>query len=120
MNFFGVDIAAMNGRTASVVLPGGRTAEVGISTSDSARSAELGVRPDHPPTFDPNNPNAPFAGAVAIIEHLGNSTILYVDTPAGQLIGEGEGALDARSGQAIGLRLNASHARLFGETGAAV
>ena len=31
MNFFGVDIAATNGRTASVVLPGGRTAEIGIT-----------------------------------------------------------------------------------------
>ena len=120
MNFFGVDIAAMNGRTASVVLPGGRTAEVGISTSASARSAELGVRPEHLTLVDPNDPNAAFAGAVAIIEHLGNSTILYVDTPAGQLIVEGEGDLDARSGQAIGLRLNASHARLFGEAGAAL
>jgi len=110
----------MNGRTASVVLPGGRTAEVGISTSASARSAELGVRPEHLTIVDPNDPNAAFAGAVAIIEHLGNSTILYVDTPAGQLIVEGEGDLDARSGQAIGLRLNASHARLFGEAGAAL
>ena len=33
MNFFGVDIAAVNGRTASVVLPGGRTAEIGITTT---------------------------------------------------------------------------------------
>ena len=47
MNFFAVDIAAMNGRTASVVLPGGRTAEVGVSASAGARSAELGVRPEH-------------------------------------------------------------------------
>jgi ABC-type sugar transport system ATPase subunit len=120
MNFIGVDIAAMNGRTASVVLPGGRTAEVGISTSAGAVSAELGVRPEHLAIVDPNDPHAAFAGAIAIIEHLGNSTILYVDTPAGQLIVEGEGNLDAKSGQAVGLRLNEGHARLFGETGAAL
>ena len=32
MNFFPVDIAAINGRTASVVLPGGRTVEIGIAS----------------------------------------------------------------------------------------
>jgi ABC-type sugar transport system ATPase subunit len=118
MNFFGVDIAAINGRTASVVLPGGRTAEIGIT--NGAGSAELGVRPEHLAIVDPNDPHAAFAGAISIIEHLGNSTILYVDTPAGQLIVEGEGNLDAKSGQAVGLRLNESHARLFDETGTAL
>ena len=60
--------------------------------------AELGVRPEHLAIVDPDDPHAAFAGAVAIIEHLGNSTILYVDTPAGQLIVEGEGNLDAKAG----------------------
>ena len=78
------------------------------------------MRPEHLAIVDPNDPHAAFAGAIAIIEHLGNSTILYVDTPAGQLIVEGEGNLDAKSGQAVGLRLNEGHARLFGETGAAL
>ena len=118
MNFFGVDVAAMNGGTASVVLPGGRTAEIGVRTSAGTGSAELGVRPEHLTVVDANDPEAALAGAVRIIEHLGNSTILYVDTPAGQLIVEGEGDLDAKSGQAVGLRLNESRARLFGSTGA--
>src|ERR1700722_16448333 len=120
MNFFGVDIAAASGRTASVVLPGGRVAEVGISTSADVGPAELGVRPERLAIVDPNDPHAAFAGAIAIIEHLGNSTIIYVDTPAGQLIVEGEGNLDVKSGQAVGLRLDEVHARLFGKTGAAL
>jgi ABC-type sugar transport system ATPase subunit len=120
MNFFPVDIAAINGQSASVVLPGGRTVEVGLSASASPRSAELGVRPEHLAIVDPNDPHAAFAGAIAIIEHLGNSTILYVDTPAGQLIVEGEGNLAAKMDQAVGLKLNEGHARLFGETGAAL
>ena len=78
------------------------------------------MRPEHLAIVDPGDPHAVFAGAISIIEHLGNSTILYVETPAGQLIVEGEGNLDAKSGQAVGLRLDASHARLFGETGAAL
>jgi ABC-type sugar transport system ATPase subunit len=118
MNFFGVDVAAINGRTASIVLPGGRTIEIGVTNGAGERSAELGVRPEHLTIVDPNDPAAAFAGAVSIIEHLGNSTLLYVDTPVGQLIVEGEGDLDAKPGQAVGLRLNEGHAHLFGETGA--
>jgi multiple sugar transport system ATP-binding protein len=120
MNFFDVDITAMNGRTASVLLPGGRTAEIGITTTAGGGPAELGVRPEHLVIVDPNDPHAAFAGGISIIEHLGNSTILYVDTPAGQLIVEGEGNLDVKSGQAVGLRLDEAHGRLFGKTGAAL
>ena len=78
------------------------------------------MRPEHLTIVDPDDPQAAFAGAVAIIEHLGNATILYVDTSAGQLIVEGKGDLDAKSGQTVGLKLKESHARLFGETGAAL
>src|SRR5258708_21904562 len=95
-------------------------AEIGIGKSTTTGPAELGVRPEHLAIVDPNDPHAAFAGPIAIIEHLGNSTILYVDTPAGQLIVEGEGNLDAKSGQAVGLRLNEGHARLFGATGSAL
>jgi ABC-type sugar transport system ATPase subunit len=118
MNFFGVEIAAINGRTASVVLPGGRTIEIGVVTGGDVRSAELGVRPEHLAVVDANDPSATFAGKVAIIEHLGNSTIIYVETPVGQLVVEGEGDLEVKSGQTVGLRLNQAHAHLFGAAGA--
>jgi multiple sugar transport system ATP-binding protein len=118
MNFFPVDIAAINGRSATVVLPRGRTVEIGVASSAGARSAELGVRPEHLTVVDPKDPAATFAGTVAVIEHLGNSTILYVETPVGQLVVEGEGDLDAKSGEMVGLRLNQNHACLFGATGA--
>jgi ABC-type sugar transport system ATPase subunit len=120
MNFFPVEIAAMNGQTANVVLPGGRTVQLAVAASAGMRSVELGVRPEHLTVANPNDPDAVFKGGIALVEHLGNSTILYVDTPAGQLIVEGEGNLDAKSGQTVGLRLNQGHARLFGETGTAL
>ncbi len=119
MNFFEVGVAAMNGRTASVVLPGGRKAEIGLKTNPAdAQSAELGVRPEHLTVVDPQDPTATLNGAIALVEHLGNATLLYVDTPAGQLIVEGEGDLEAKTGAAVGLQLLASHAHLFGVTGA--
>ena len=119
MNFFNVDIAAISGGRASVVLPGGRQAEAPVRAGQAdLRSAELGVRPEHLILVDPEDAAAAFGGAVAIVEHLGNSTLVYVDTAAGQLIVEGEGNLKVKSGEMVGLRLNGAHAHLFGATGA--
>jgi ABC-type sugar transport system ATPase subunit len=119
MNVFGVDVAGVKDRVAIVTLPGGRTAQVGVAAQGGdANTVELGVRPEHLTVVDPQDASASFSGVVSIIEHLGNSTILYVDTPAGQLIVEGKGNLEARAGEAVGLRLSEPHAHLFGATGA--
>ena len=54
---------------------------------------------------------------MTIVERLGNSTLLYVDTPAGQLIVEGKGNLEVKSGEPVGLKVMESQAHLFGPTG---
>jgi ABC-type sugar transport system ATPase subunit len=119
MNFFSVDIAAVNGRAASIVLPGGRKAMAPVRTGAiDLHSADLGVRPEHLILVDSDDAAAAFAGAVRIVEHLGNSTLVYVDTAAGQLIVEGEGNLKVKSGEMVGLRLDGVHAHLFGASGA--
>jgi ABC-type sugar transport system ATPase subunit len=119
MNFFGVKVAAINGQTASVVLPGGGETNVRVGAECApGDSTELGVRPEHLTVVDPRDRAASFEGMVAIVEHLGNSTLLYVDTAAGQLIVEGEGNLDVKSGEAVGLKVMESRAHLFGPTGA--
>jgi ABC-type sugar transport system ATPase subunit len=121
MNFFGARIAGRNGRTASVQLPGGRTATINLRGDPGPdEKAELGVRPEHLAIVDPGQPDASFKGTVVIVEHLGSSTILYVDTPAGQLIVEGQGDLVARPGDLVGLSINEPHAHLFGPSGAAL
>ncbi len=119
MNFFGVDIAGVQDRLATVVMPGGRTARVPVRNGDAAGvPVELGVRPEHLAIVDSQEVGAVFNGVVAIVERLGNSTILYVDTPAGQLIVEGKGNLEARMGEPVGLKLSEGHAHLFGASGA--
>ena len=119
MNFIGVRIASLNGQMASVVLPGGREtmARVGAEAA-KGDSTELGVRPEHLTVVDPEDPTASFNGAVTIVERLGNSTLLYVDTAAGQLIVEGKGNLEVKSGEPVGLKVMESQAHLFGPTGA--
>jgi ABC-type sugar transport system ATPase subunit len=119
MNFFGVDISSASGGAADVVLPGGRTARVRRrGTSALAAPVEIGVRPEHLALVDPSDPASAFSGAVRIVEHLGNATLLYVDTPAGQLIVQGEGNLETKPGRPVGLTLSENHVHLFGASGA--
>jgi len=119
MNFFGVEVKGVADRRAHVELPGGRSADIPVHSADvAAGPAELGVRPEHLTLVAADDPSAAFKGTVAIVEHLGNSTILYVDTPAGQLIVEGEGNLSLKSGAAVGLALETSRAHLFDADGA--
>ena len=123
MNFFTVDVtdggAGQGAGFANVALPGGRTARVKLRDGAAAPgSVELGVRPEHFRFVDPAAPNAVLPGAVSIVEHLGNATIIYVDTPAGPLIVQGDGSLAARPGEAVGLSLDETQAHLFGESGA--
>jgi ABC-type sugar transport system ATPase subunit len=119
MNFLSVDITAIDAGAASVVLPGGGKVQAPVRTGTAdLRSVELGVRPEDLILVDPDDAAAAFAGAVRIVEHLGNATLVYVDTAAGQLIVEGEGNLKVKSGETVGLRLSGAHAHLFGATGA--
>ena len=118
MNFIPVETIGAGAGFVNIALPGGRTARVRLAASEGARgSAELGVRPEHLIVVPPDDASASFRGTVAIVEHLGNATILYVDTPAGQLIVEGKGDLVARPGETVGLRIDEPRAHLFGASG---
>ena len=119
MNVFSVEVTSVEGRRAAVALPGGRTARVRVGASPAdAGEVELGVRPEHLSIVDTQDARAALNGVVAIVERLGNSTLLYVDTPAGQVIVEGEGNVEARIGEPVGLTIDEAHAHLFGAAGA--
>jgi ABC-type sugar transport system ATPase subunit len=121
MNFFDADIVAAKDGVASVVLPGGRTARARVRDGRALEgSVELGIRPEHLALASADDPAAALPGSVVIVEHLGSATILYVDTPAGRLIVQGEGNLAARPGEKIGLSLSEADVRLFGADGEAL
>ena len=52
-----------------------------------------------------------------MIEQLGNSTYVYVDTPAGQLIVQGAGNLKIISGTNVGIAVATDFAKMFGADG---
>jgi len=121
MNFFGAEIAAAHDGVASVVLPGGRGARARVRNDARPDGpVELGVRPEHLALTSADDPAAAFSGSVVIVERLGSATILYIDTPAGPLIAQGEGNLAARPGETIGLALSEANVHLFGPTGEAL
>ncbi len=121
MNFLVVDAAAPDAGSARVALPGGGAARVPVRNGAlSPGEVELGVRPEHFRFVDSGDPASALPGAVSVVEHLGNATIVYVETPAGQVIVQGDGALAARPGQSVGLALDEAQAHLFGANGAAL
>ena len=64
-----------------------------------AEPAEIGIRPEHVAVADPSDPRADLTGAVLLVERLGNLPSPIVETPAGQIIVEGSGALPIRPGR---------------------
>jgi ABC-type sugar transport system ATPase subunit len=114
MNFFRADVKGQQGKDVELTLPGGRGATIASrGGSVSAGGVEVGVRPEHLSLGATGNGSA-FEGTVRIVEQLGNSTLVYVDTPAGQLIVEGDGNLDVKPDEAVGVSINAKSAHLFG------
>ena len=115
MNFFKAEVTGQQGNNVSVTLPGGRTSTI-ISRggTPAAGPVEVGVRPEHLTLGAAGSATAAFEGTTSIVEQLGNSTLLYVDTPAGQLIVEGEGNLQAAPGDAVSISIDPNSAHLFG------
>jgi multiple sugar transport system ATP-binding protein len=115
MNFFKADVTSQNGNAVTLTLPGGRTAKIATRGGKaSVGSIDVGVRPEHLDLAAPGTANAAFECTVRIVEQLGNSTLTYVETPAGQLIIEGEGNLQVSPGEARSVVIETQHAHLFG------
>ena len=73
--------------------------------------------PEHLHLTEANNKSAATTGTTTVIEQLGNSTYVYVDTPAGQLIVQGAGNLHIASGTNVGITIDKEAAKMFGADG---
>jgi multiple sugar transport system ATP-binding protein len=100
---------------------GGVTTQNGIlinlpDASKVTEAAELGIRPEH---LDVVDPAAGDLLAVAdVVEHLGSDTNLYVNVDGlGALMVRKHGNIPAKSGDKLGLRIQAEHAHLFTANG---
>jgi ABC-type sugar transport system ATPase subunit len=115
MNFFTAQVTGQAGDAVTLTLPGGRSTTITTRGGKAGSgNVDVGVRPEHLRIGATGAPDAAFDGTVRIVEQLGNSTLLYVDTPAGQLIVEGEGNLDLDPGETVSVAIATQNAHLFG------
>jgi ABC-type sugar transport system ATPase subunit len=118
MNFIKGEVASKNGDAYSVTVPGGHTATItSRGGTASGNSVEIGVRPEHLALGAAGAAGSSFDGTISIVEQLGNTTLLYVDTAAGTLIVEGEGNLQIAVGDKVGLTIDPKQSHLFGADG---
>ena len=81
------------------------------------RAVTLGIRPEHLKITAADQ--AQVSGTVTVVEYLGNTTYVYVDTPHGPVIVESDEAVGTQTGQTLNLSLDLSQVHVFDETGMA-
>jgi ABC-type sugar transport system ATPase subunit len=80
------------------------------------RSVELGVRPEDVRLA--NSGDGTLQGRVAVVEALGNTTFVHVDTEFGQVNVESDPALRLEAGVNVGLRFEDNKVHVFDAEGA--
>jgi multiple sugar transport system ATP-binding protein len=115
MNFFAAKTRTSDGMNITVDLPGGR--DLTVKTRHGCKGGdgpvELGIRPEHIRLSRPDDAAASLAGTVQILERLGNATIMYVDTPAGQIVAQDDGDAPARAGDNVGVVFDPARVHIF-------
>ncbi len=101
-------------------LPGGQPLSLpGWSVTEFAgdRAVEIGVRPEDIRLSAPEN--AQVTGKVSVVEYLGNTSYVYVDTPLGPMHAENDTAGRLEPGEIVGLRFDGKKVHVFDDSGAA-
>ncbi|MBU1176431.1 MAG: ABC transporter ATP-binding protein [Alphaproteobacteria bacterium] len=117
MNFLKGRMETVAGREVRLELAGsGSVAILARGGVEDLKPGELeiGIRPEHIRPCNPGDAEANLSGRVELVEHLGNSTVLYVSTGSGRLVVQRSDDLSIRTGDTIGLAVDASRAHVFG------
>ena len=123
MNFLPASLISAEGKSLRLGLAG--KSEITLQAKQGASAAaskptEIGIRPEHVRLLDPGDKAAALKGVSSVIEQLGNTTYVYVDTEAGTMIVEGDPALSLAPGTNVGIGIDASRAHVFGAGGEVV
>jgi len=116
MNFVSAQARLGDGKEALVKVDGRREIRIetrhGLSQS-TMDGIEIGIRPEHIRLSAPDDPRANLSGTVQILERLGNSTIMYVDSEAGQIVVEDAGDVAVKAGDNVGIIFDPARMHLF-------
>ncbi|MEJ0011804.1 MAG: ABC transporter ATP-binding protein [Bauldia sp.] len=116
MNFVNAEAKSAAGKDAVVNLPGGH--EIKLTTQGGLAkpgSVEVGIRPEHVRLSGPNDPQAALGGTVQLLERLGNATIMYVSTDAGQIVVQDDGDTATKTGDNVSVIFDPSRVHLFSQ-----
>ncbi len=100
----------------NVTLQGGATVALGpraVPAFDGDRSVELGIRPEHLTLAE----DGPVSGRVSVVEQLGNTTYLYLDSDAGPLIVEADQTSRFHPGDTARVAIDTTQAHVFDDSG---
>jgi multiple sugar transport system ATP-binding protein len=101
-----------------VTLEGGLQVSMTLPPTKAASKILLGVRPDD---LHPDDETPILSGKVTVREPLGPETLIYVDTPCGEVIAKADGRTPPRVGETVSLGAGVEHLHLFdAETGVAL
>jgi ABC-type sugar transport system ATPase subunit len=124
MNFLPAKAGRISGRSISVSVAGRPPIQIQTRTAlghpGEGATYEIGIRPEHVRLVPSEKSKSDLPGTIDIVEHLGNSSVLHVDTAAGPLIVETRGSNQVASGDKVGLTFDRSNIHLFGSNGAAL
>jgi multiple sugar transport system ATP-binding protein len=121
MNFVAGEAKSAAGKEAVVGLPGGH--QIRLTTRNGlARPGgiEVGIRPEHVRLGAPDDPAAALGGTVQILERLGNATIMYVNTEAGQIVVQDDGDATTRAGDNVSVIFDPARVHVFSADAAVV
>ncbi len=122
MNFVPAELGSAENGVAGLDLKGGGrvTVKTRKGTAKKNGGLELGIRPEHVGLGEAGAANANLPGTIQIIEHLGNATIMYIDTPAGQIVVQDDGFAKGKAGENVGVILDPTRCHIFASNGMVV
>ena len=116
MNFVAAKLRGAEGQNIVVDLPGGHDLTVKTRKAvakGQTPSVEVGIRPEHVQLTPAGDPRASLSGTVQILERLGNATIMYVTTPAGQIVVQDDGDVRTSAGENVGMVFDPTRVHVF-------
>lgn len=118
INVLPVGIESEDGLAVLQLANGNRKATAIPWRDSSSAMAELGMRAEH--VAITGTGEGDLDATVAILERLGERTLVYTQAPDGtQIVAEDRGDTPITSGETVGLRFNARHAIVFDGDGKA-
>ena len=118
MNVLPGTVSAVRNGTAAVALNGSGHVEVPVERAlGEGQPVSVGIRPEHLSVSQ----HGPIAGAVEIVEHLGDETLAYVSLAPGRMVTVRVAPdFDLEIGDRVGLAARSEAICLFGEDGRAL